>query len=114
MTLSNRATASYVLSTTNSNLTVSMTSSTSLSQTSITLNFNGLVTSTLATGTVFTITISNILNYYSYKPINIQLTSYTSDNFAIEQSDATAVTLTNTVADTSLVVGTSNSATVNG
>jgi hypothetical protein len=114
MVLSSGATANYVLSTVGTNNTVSMTSTTTLAATTLKLNFNGLVPSTLSSGTIFTITISNILNYYSFKSITMQLIVYTSDDFAIEQSDAAAVSVTNTVSDTTLTVGTSNSNTVNG
>ena len=114
MVLSSGATASYTLSTGGASTTVSMTSTSSTAKTSVTLNFNGLVTGTLASGTIFTITITSIRNYYSYKPINLQMVSYTSDNFAIEQSDAAAVTLTNTATDTAMTVGAANSNTING
>ena len=83
MVLSSGATARYTLSTNSTNTTISMTSNTTTTKTAVTLNFNGLITSTLAAGTIFTITISNIRNYYSYKPVNLQMVSYTSDNFAI-------------------------------
>ena len=83
MVLSSGATARYTLSTNSTNTTISMTSNTTTAKTAVTLNFNGLITSTLAAGTVFTIRISNIRNYYSYKPVNLQMVSYTSDNFAI-------------------------------
>ena len=114
MVLSSGATANFVLSSTGVNSTLSMTSTSSLSQTSITLNFDTAVTTILPAGTVFTITISNIQNYFSFKPVNIQMVAFTSDNFAVEQSDAAAVTLVNTITDSSLVVGTSNTATLNG
>jgi len=114
MVLSSGATATYVLSTGGASTTVSMTSTIISGTTKITLNFNGLITSTLSSGTIFTITITSIRNYYSFKPVNLQMISYTSDNFAIEQSDSAAVTFTNTVTDTSMVVGATNSNTTNG
>ena len=114
MSLASGATANYVISTTGANNTVSMTSNSSLTQTEVTLNFNGLIGTTLANGTIFTITIADIVNYYSFKPINIQMIAYTADGFAVEQSDAAAVTLINTVTDSNLVVGTNNANTVNG
>ena len=81
MVLSSGATANYVLSTSATNTTISMTSTTSLSETSVVLNFNGAITTTLPANTIFTITINNIQNYFSFKPVNMQLIScllYTS------------------------------------
>lgn len=83
MTLQSGATVHYVISTTGTNNTISVSSSTSASYTTLTLDFNGLVTSTLPSNTIFTITVANILNYYSYKPVNVQLISYTNDDYSI-------------------------------
>lgn len=114
MLLSTSATATYTLSSNPTSTSVPVTSTTTLSATTIVLNFNGLITSTLSTGTVFTIIVSNIRNYYSYKPISIQLISYTSNSFAVEQSNSAAIALANSAPDTTLTAGVSTSNTVNG
>lgn len=114
MLLSTSATATYTLSSNPTSTSVPVTSTTTLSATTIVLNFNGLITATLNAGTVFTITIRNIRNYYSYKPISIQLISYTSNNFAVEQSNSAAIALANSAPDTTLTAGVSTSNTVNG
>jgi hypothetical protein len=111
MTLSSSASAFCLVSTIGSNSSVPVTAS-SGANTVLKVNFNGVVTSTLASGTTFTLTVSNILNYYSYQPAGISLVSYTSDNYAIEQTPSLSVT--NTAPDTVLAASTSNTNQVNG
>ena len=111
MVVSSGANATYTLSSNPTNQTVSITNSTNSTNNRVTLTFT---TSTLPAGTVFTIVISNILNYYSYKPINIQLITSSSDGFAIEQSNLAAFTLSNSISDTSITAVDSNTNTMNG
>lgn len=111
MLLSSGANASYVLSSTGTNLTVPVTSTTTTSYTTLVLTFS---TATITANTVFTIVINNILNYYSYKPINIQIVTYTSDGYAVEQSNSATVSLSNNAPDTSLVASDNNANTING
>lgn len=63
----------------------------------LTFNFSSLITTDLAAGTTITITITSLRNYYSFKPVYSQLITYSSDGYAVEQSGATDVQLTNTV-----------------
>ena len=112
MQLSSGATASYVLNSSGTNQTASISSTTNSSATTIILT---LSTPTDFTNTDFTITIKNILNYYSYKPINVQIVTYTADDFAVEQSNSTTLTPTNSLPDTALNASDSNSnTTING
>lgn len=111
MVVSSGANATYTLSSDATNQSVAITNSTNSTSNRITLTFT---TATLPSNTVFTIAISNILNYYSYKPINIQMITSSSDGFAIEQSNLAAFSLTNTAPDTTITASDSNSNTVNG
>lgn len=112
MKLSTGGNASYVLSTTGTNSTVPVSATTNTSYTTLTLTFSN--SATILANTVFTITVTNILNYYSFKPINIQIITYTSDGFAIEQSTSGAVSISNSISDNALVASDSNTNTING
>ena len=80
MIASSTASATYNLSSNATNQTVPITNSTNSSSNRIILSFT---TASLPANTTFTIVINSILNYYSYKPINILLLSATSDGFAV-------------------------------
>ena len=80
MIASSTAIATYNLSSNATNQTVPITNSTNSSSNRIILSFT---TASLPANTTFTIVINSILNYYSYKPINILLLSATSDGFAV-------------------------------
>ena len=80
MLVSGTATATYTLNTNSTNQTVPMSNSTNTTSNRIVLIFT---TATLPANTTFTIVINSILNYYSYKPINILLLCATSDGFAV-------------------------------
>ena len=80
MLVSSGATASYTLSSDATNRSASISNTTNSTSNKVTLTFT---TGTLAANTIFTIKVSNILNYYSYKPINIQMITSSSDGFAI-------------------------------
>lgn len=112
MQLSAGATASYVLSTNATNQSLPVTSTTNSTATTLTLTFSNATT--IPANTVFTIVVSNILNYYSYKPINLQLLTYTSDGYQVEQSNPAATSINNNAPDTSLVASDANTNTING
>jgi hypothetical protein len=80
----------------------------------LTFNFSSLIISDLSAGTIITITINSLRNYYSFKTINSQMTTYSNDGSLIEQSGATDVGLTNTVEDTSLSVSSTTATRING
>jgi hypothetical protein len=63
----------------------------------LTFNFSSLITTDLAAGSIITITITSLRNYYSLRPVSSQLITYANDGFAVEQSGANDVQLTNTV-----------------
>ena len=109
--LSAGATASYIISTLGVNQSVPVTSSSNSSYTKLALAFT---TAAVPANAVFTIVVNNILNYYSYKPINMQLLTYTSDSYAVELSNPSATTLFNTAPDTALLAYDSNNNTING
>lgn len=46
-------------------------------------NFTGLITTNLAAGSIITIIINSLRNYYSFKPVKPQLTTYSSDGYLI-------------------------------
>jgi len=79
-----------------------------------TFNFSSLITSDLPANTVITITINSLRNYYSFKPVYSQLTTFASDGSSIEQSGATDVAITNTLEDTSLPVVSTTATRING
>jgi hypothetical protein len=111
MIVPSAANATYTLSSNTTNQTVSITNATNSTSNSIMLTFT---TGTLPANTIFTIVVSNILNYYSYKPINIQLITSSSDGFAIEQSNAGAFSLINDISDATITASDSNTNTMNG
>jgi len=80
MLVSSGATATYTLSSDATNRSATITNTTNSTSNKVTLTFT---TATLPANTVFTIKISSILNYYSYKPVSIQLITTSSDGFAI-------------------------------
>ncbi len=80
MIASGTATATYTLSSNAINQTVPIINSTNSTSNRIILSFT---TASLPANTTFTIVINSILNYYSYKPINILLLSASSDGFAV-------------------------------
>jgi hypothetical protein len=80
MLVSSGASASYTLSSDATNRSAIITNTTNSTSNKVTLAFT---TTTLPANTVFTITISNILNYYSYRPVNIQMITTSSDGYAI-------------------------------
>lgn len=80
MQLSSGATATYVLSTTGTNQSIVVTGTTNSSYT--TLSF-ALSTGTVPANSIFTITVTNILNYYSYKPTNVQVVTFSNEGFGV-------------------------------
>lgn len=109
MTLSPSNTCTFTVtdastSVTTASQTITPTSTISGSLNIITFSFATSVTTTLNAGSVFTIVINSLRNYYSFKPITPQLTTYSSDTFMIEQSTSGDVTLTNSIEDTTLSV----------
>lgn len=109
--LSSPATAYYLLSSTGINSSATITATISGSYTTLTMP---LVCATLPTNTLITITVANLLNYYSYKPAYFQIVTYTSDNYGVEQSGSTAFSLSNSLPDTSLTAIDNNANTLNG
>jgi hypothetical protein len=91
--------------------TASVSNTTNSSFTTIILTTS---TGTLFANTTLNITISSILNYYSYKPFNVQLVTYTSDSFAVEKTTSAPVTLSNSAPDTALIASENNPNKING
>jgi hypothetical protein len=89
-------TVKYTTNATTSTQTIIPTATTS-STYLLTFNFSSFITTDLAAGCIITITITSLRNYYSFKPVNSQLITYSNDGYAVEQSGATDVQLTNTV-----------------
>jgi hypothetical protein len=118
VTLSSAPTVAYTLTypnaTVTSSQTITPTSTVTNSSTVITFNFSNVVTVDLSSAVTFTISATSILNYLSFKPIYPQISTYTSDGYLIEYSAAGALTLTNTVEDTSLSVASTTSTRING
>lgn len=80
----------------------------------LTFNFSSLINSDLPAGTIITINLTSIRNYYSFKTVYAQMATFSSDASAIEQSGSTDVQLTNTAEDTTMTVTSGTTTRING
>lgn len=100
MILSSSNVCSFTVKYTNNLTTASQTiipTATTGSTYILTFNFSSLITTDLAAGSIISITVTSLRNYYSFKPVSSQLITYANDGYAVEQSGATDMQLTNTV-----------------
>lgn len=120
ITLSSSSTSKYKLtyangtSTADTVISVVATTNSTAGTNTLLFNFSNVITTDLASNTIMTFTIDSLQNYPSFKPINSQIKSFSNDGYAVEESTATALTLTNTVENTALVITSTTSTLMNG